>query len=478
LFKYKTQYAEERAEKWKAKLNKIAPKLTNGEEVIENLVGDIDTNINFWKGIKESPESQINNEALKEHPRFLEFVCIAFKKIINMEQKPKEEVKDLMNNVKLGEEEIQDVEENINKTKENLSQDIVQRRQKRYDLIEEKVKNIISNTENIDISMVDLDKLFNDIRKELASSEQFEKTEFNQSKTRYLLQVSQFLFLKAMVKNLINRKKFDYKKDLGFPSYQDVQLLDFSDFISQVTDFKESALSERQRIRSELVEKMENEKEGEEHPQDESKEQSKIPEEDDIQIPVDERIKAISEVINLLSRSCQYSRNSKSWVLLENLVKYTWNLITYELVSPLELSQTDAYKDIFLMTECVLNMLSLVKVTSNSGDNKSSMSESMKENRTVKFADKSKREGFAKSVKASYDDIKFYSDFISYTIQCLFVAEKWESMVDLADTSLKQILAIFPDPDNEILFLLSYLLQYRIYGEDKLYTEANQRTVQ
>lgn len=123
-------------------------------------------------------------------------------------------------------------------------------------------------------------------------------------------------------------------------------------------------------------------------------------------------------------------------------------------------------------------MLSLVKLKTSSDENRSSTTESMAENRTVKFADETRREGFGKSVKATYDDIKFYSDFISYTIQCLFVAEKWESMVDLADTSSNQILTIFPDPDNEILFLLSYLLQYRIYGEDKLYTEANQRTVQ
>jgi len=474
LAMFKDQYTEERADKWKAKLHKLAPKLTNGDEVIESLISDIQTNVNFWKGVKEDPESQIKNEALKEHPKFLEFVYKAFQRIIELGQKSNEEIKELVDNVDIGEEEIQTVEENINKTREDLSHDIVQRRQNRYNLIEEKVRIIIDRADEVHISMVDLDKLFNDIRRELASSEQFEKTEFNVAKTRYLLQVSQFLFLKAMVTTLVHRKDFDYKKDTGLPSYQDIQLLDFSDFISQVNDFRETIVSERGRIRSEIIEKAE--KENQENPPADGEEETKIPEEDEIEVPVDVRVKAISECINLLSRSCQYSRVSKSWVLLENIVKYTWNLITYELVSPLEMSQTGAYKDVFLMTECVLNLLSLTKMVNKIDDNQSATSESSRGGRTVKFADETKIGGFGKKVTASYSDIKFYLDFISFTIQCLFVAEKWESMVDLADTASKQIWVLFPDPENEMLFLLGYLLQYTIYGENKLFTEASQKT--
>lgn len=74
--------------------------------------------------------------------------------------------------------------------------------------------------------------------------------------------------------------------------------------------------------------------------------------------------------------------------------------------------------------------------------------------------------------------MKFYSGFIAYTVQCLFVAEKWESMVDLADTANKQFTVISPDLDDNMAFLSSYLYQFRIYGEDKLYSTASQKTTQ
>lgn len=97
----------------------------------------------------------------------------------------------------------------------------------------------------------------------------------------------------------------------------------------------------------------------------------------------------------------------------------------------------------------------------------------------MKFADEtgiSKKP--IKDVKASDSDVRFYSSFITYTIQCLFVAEKWESMVDLADIACKQFNELYPDPDDDILFLLAYLLQFRIYAENKLFTAANAKTEQ
>ena len=147
-------------------------------------------------------------------------------------------------------------------------------------------------------------------------------------------------------------------------------------------------------------------------------------------------------------------------------------------MSPLELSQTDAYKDIFLITESVLNLLSQAKLV------KENETEILSETgfeppistKTVKFADDTQRTGSMSRIKVPEKDLKFYSDFIAYTIQCLFVAEKWESMVDLADTANKQLLTVCPDLDETMSFLSLYLYQFRIYGENKLYTSASQQT--
>ena len=59
--------------------------------------------------------------------------------------------------------------------------------------------------------MVDLNKLFNSIRAELAGSEQFVKIEYSRDQLNYYAQVSQFLFVKAMVNTLMLRKSFEYK---------------------------------------------------------------------------------------------------------------------------------------------------------------------------------------------------------------------------------------------------------------------------
>ena len=154
-----------------------------------------------------------------------------------------------------------------------------------------------------------------------------------------------------MVSSMVNMKVFEYQCDIGMPAYQNVVLHDFSDLVSQVNDFKEKLNLEKLKLREELVEKQA--KELEENPPVEGEEsnQKKIPEVEDIEVPVTDRVLAITRDINLLSRAAQYNQVSKSWMLLENIVKYTWNLITYELVSPLELSRTDTYKDIFLLTE-------------------------------------------------------------------------------------------------------------------------------
>lgn len=401
---------------------------------------------------------------------------------MEMGEKTHEEMSEIISAIELDKESMQELEDTIKVTKENLAHDMVQRRQNRFNKIEEKVNNIQESTEeSVDISMVDLDKLFGAIRKELASSDQFQKSEYGSDKIRYFLNVSQFLFIHAMVMTMTKRKSFEYRHDTGLPAYQNIQLLDFNDMITQVKNFSLDIQSAKQKIRDELIEKLQKKKEEATEEQKEPTpegegEEDKIPEIDEIMVPVDQRVSSISEIINLLSKSAQYCCVSKSWVLLENIVKYTWNIITYELASPLELSQTDAYKDIFLITECVLNLLSQAKLSDDSNNSTTVQFTLPTSTRTVKFADETVNNEKSHGVNVNEADLKFYSGFIAFTIQCLFVAEKWESMVDLADTANKQFSLISPELDDNMAFLSSYLYQFRIYGEDKLYATASQKT--
>jgi golgin subfamily B member 1 len=51
-------------------------------------------------------------------------------------------------------------------------------------------------------------------------------------------------------------------------------------------------------------------------------------------------------------------------------------------------------------------------------------------------------------------------------------------MVDLADIACKQFLSLTDDPDDDLLFLLDYLYQFRKYGEDELFSQASTKTTQ
>lgn len=208
---FRDEYTEARTNKWKARLRKLAPDLTDGDEVVDKLTRDLDVNLSFWRAIRDNPESQINNEQLKDNPRFLEFTCRALQRVIEIGQKSNEELRDAVAKTQLSEPLISQLEDYIKSIKNNLSNDLVQRRQNRFALIEHKIKDIQAATPSVDVSMVDLDKLFNSIRAELAGSDQFVKIEYSREQLGYFVQASQFLFVKAMINTLILRKSFDYK---------------------------------------------------------------------------------------------------------------------------------------------------------------------------------------------------------------------------------------------------------------------------
>ena len=310
LLMFHDEYTEERVEKWKAKLHKLIPVLTNGEEVVEKIVSEMETNITFWKSLKEDPESQINNETLKEDPRFLEFTCQALQRVMDVGEKTDQEIVEIISSITLNEESLNDLEEEIKTTKDNLAEDMVQRRQNRFNLIEEKVKKIIGDSEEFNgVTQGELDQLFDEIKTELANSEQFKKSDHGTNKIQYFTQVSQFLFINSMITTLVKRRIFSYQHDSGLADYQNIQLLNFKDLITEVKNFRDDLKSERAQIREEMIEKMEMKKQQqqEEGQQPEAEgEGDVIPEEDDIEVPVKERIKSISQIINMLSRSAQY----------------------------------------------------------------------------------------------------------------------------------------------------------------------------
>ena len=193
---FKDEYTESRTIKWRIRLRKLVTDLTDGEEVVEKLIKDIDVNLTFWKTVIENPYYQIDNEQLKDNPRFLEFTWKALQRVLEIGQISNEKLRDTVAKTQLNDSLISQLEEYIKSSKNNLSNDLIQRRQNRFELIEQKIKEIQSTTPSVEISMVDLNKLLNSMRVVLVGSEQFLKIKYSRDQLNYYAQVSQFLFSK------------------------------------------------------------------------------------------------------------------------------------------------------------------------------------------------------------------------------------------------------------------------------------------
>lgn len=82
---------------------------------------------------------------------------------------------------------------------------------------------------------------------------------------------------------------------------------------------------------------------------------------DRFEVPVEERIKKVTNIIKILGRAAEFAKNSRSWVQLENIIRYAWNIFSYDLTTPLELKETDAWKYVLLIAESSLYLLEYLK---------------------------------------------------------------------------------------------------------------------
>ena len=69
----------------------------------------------------------------------------------------------------------------------------------------------------------------------------------------------------------------------------------------------------------------------------------------------------MANFLKTMARAAEYARNSRSWIQLENIVRYAWNVLNYDLSTPLELKETDAWKHVLVIAECSLYLLEYLK---------------------------------------------------------------------------------------------------------------------
>jgi predicted nucleotidyltransferase len=69
------------------------------------------------------------------------------------------------------------------------------------------------------------------------------------------------------------------------------------------------------------------------------------------------RVVRVTEQLKVMARAAEYAKNSRSWLQLVSIIRYAWNVFTYDLTNPLELTQTDGWHYILLIAESSLYLI-------------------------------------------------------------------------------------------------------------------------
>jgi hypothetical protein len=68
----------------------------------------------------------------------------------------------------------------------------------------------------------------------------------------------------------------------------------------------------------------------------------------------EDRVLRVTELLKVMARAAEYAKNSRSWLQLVSIIRYTWNVFSYDLTNPLELTQGEGWHYVLLIAECSL----------------------------------------------------------------------------------------------------------------------------
>lgn len=208
-----------------------------------------------------------------------------------------------------------------------------------------------------------------------------------------------------------------------------------------------------------------------------------------------------------MARAAEYAKLSKSWLQLVAIIRYTWNIFSYDLTNPLELSQSaDGWQHLLIIAECTLALLehlqrggSMRKVAGRDIDAVENQFPSFDKAATQKSVafkfdadvakadngtqmgvtakEESKQQVAVKQVSAKEPkwfevvedlDINLHASLIGFTVQSLMAVQKWESLVDISKR-------LNDATSNEFA---AQLLPFIIYAQSTLYNGAAEKTAE
>ncbi len=55
---------------------------------------------------------------------------------------------------------------------------------------------------------------------------------------------------------------------------------------------------------------------------------------------VEDRVNKVTNFLKTMARAAEYAKHARAWLQLENIIRYTWNVFSYDLTTPLELKES------------------------------------------------------------------------------------------------------------------------------------------
>lgn len=74
---------------------------------------------------------------------------------------------------------------------------------------------------------------------------------------------------------------------------------------------------------------------------------------------VEERVNKVNAFLKTMARAAEYAKQSRAWLQLENIIRYTWNVFQYDLTTPLELKESagEGWKYCVQLAEASLTLM-------------------------------------------------------------------------------------------------------------------------
>jgi len=498
-----SEIAETKSQIWKNRLSKLLPyaRPAYTEQVsnmIDNIQSDIDNYVEFWKNIRSDPKTAFQKvqAASKDGERYLEFVCKAVRRLMEQGEITISQAGDMLKEAVYSPEDVAVVEKVIEKRRQRFEADKVPGKLSSKEITEKLLAKTIvmsgdtkKSTEGNPEDDHPQSEAGRSSDNGAQDDEEFDDQNVAISKhQKYtLLWVSELNLLKSSMVFFDFKLKSQPQENVGVNNFLDISFMEVNK-IKQIID----ECNKPVKIRATMEER-------------EQEEEASKP-----QIP--EQYVHLNQTLENLASACLFAQFSESWIQLQNILRFFWNAVTFDMANPQYMRFSGAWRPCGMISESLLVMIEYMKdggllravFKDDSGENLAGADNTFDDSNLriaeSTFAAGTTKKGVTfklpsskvdklgkKTNKFSRNDEeldledapKYYwflditnfdmsllANIFSFGIQCLLAAERWESVIYLAER--------FNKCTED--YYAGFLLPFVIFAEQTLLDRAEENT--